>query len=248
MKRVILLAALYIFSAKGYCQCIDNQKISYGGIRAFPEYQYLCPTYNFVYNGDTSKHWSFINDIDIKQIAKEINPIKAHVEQQIKKYAGPAFYLRVKFSCVTVVYPDSIKQYIEGGHDSTTMKYCKAKYCFSYFFTIDTNVSYIIDIAVNEKGRILSKMHIPSESQYISVAKNMTVCKAISIARKISKNIDPIRDVTFDYDEKKHRFYWLISQEIINPKEGINKVNQVYIDAANPKIARNQIFDSMVVF
>ncbi len=247
MKKILLLFLLISFKLS-FCQCIDNQKIDYGGEREFPKYQYLCPTYNFVNNGDTSKHWLFINDIDIKQIAKEIDPIKEHVEHQIKKVAGPLFYSRVKFSCVTVVYPDSIKQYIEGGHKETTTKYCKAKYCFSYFFTIDTNVAYVIDIAVNSKGHILSKLHVPSRYQYVPVANNMTVCKAIQIARKTSNRIDPISRVVFDYDEKRHRFYWLISQEITNHKEGINNVNQVYIDAANPKVAINQTAKVIVDF
>lgn len=248
MKKVSLFLLFIYYSASGFCQCIEKRKIDFGGDWEFSKYQYLCPVYSFENNGDTSKQWEYTRRIDIKQVAKEVAPIKSNLERAIKRYAGNIFFSRLTFAMVDIVYPDSLKKYIERGNTNATIKYCKAKYYFFYHFNIDTNISYNVGFAVNRKGRIISKFNFPSKHQYVPIDKNMSVCKAIEIARSINKNIDPIDKMVIYYNEQLHRFYWLISQKILNIKVGENDVNQVYIDAANPKIARSQIGKARIVF
>ena len=42
-----------------------------------------------------------------------------------------------------------------------------------------------------------------------------------------------VREVKLDYDAKSKKFYWLISQDVINSHEGWNHFNEVLIDAAD---------------
>ena len=60
------------------------------------------------------------------------------------------------------------------------------------------------------------------------------MCKVLEIARKAYPKIDPVAEVTFDYDSKNKRFYWLVSQKILNNHADVNIFNQIKIDAAVP--------------
>jgi hypothetical protein len=248
MKKLAITILFICVSGQGFCQCIDQLKIGFGGHWEQADYQFKCPVYNFSYNGDSSKQWSPSTTIDIKQIGKEFWPIKASLEKKIKNYAGDRFFSRLKFCSVNDVYPERMGQYKKDGNTWVTMKYCKAKYYFFYHFVVDSAVCYNVGFAVNKNGDILSKFNFPTKKQYAAIDEKFNICKAIETARKVNKKIDPISKIVVDYDEKSHRFYWLLSQAILDLKEGENDVNQVYIDAADPKIAKAQIGKANIVF
>jgi hypothetical protein len=147
-------------------------------------------------------------------------------------FAGDEFYSQVTFNSVGVVYADKLQAFIDSGRHNVTLKYCKAKYFFYYEFKPDTIATFHIGIALDNSGKIISKFKFPSKDNYKRVNSNFSYCKLIDIARKVQPNINPIKEISFEYDTKSKRFYWLISQDLVNVKEGINYFNQVLIDAS----------------
>jgi hypothetical protein len=226
-------------SPRKVSHCLEDEKVEYGGDFNSYNYTYFCPFYSFKYHGETSTKWDFLNPVDIMQISSTLFPVKKKVEYQIQDYAGESFFSRLEFSSVDVVYPDSVKKF-EGRMPEVDMSNCKAKYYFFYVFRADVQAVYNIGFAVNEKGAIISPYDFPSKGYYRPIDTTLTVCKALEIARKANPKLGPIDKVTFDYDVKAKRFYWIVSQAIQYKHAGINKFNLVLIDAANPSIVKKQ--------
>jgi hypothetical protein len=242
MKRHINIIILFSFLTHltTFAQCIDKAKITYGGDWGFVDFIHRCPTYNFAFDGDTSKNWNVLTDpIDIKQAPPEVLLFKQRVEKKIIEYSGADFFSKIKFNSVEVVYSDMLKAFKDSGRQDVTLEYCKAKYFFYYEFKIDTLSTYHIGIASDKKGDIISKFNFPSKANYTPVDEKFDYCKLIDIGRKAQPNIDPIKDIKLEFDNEKNRFYWLLTQEIVNSKEGINYFNQVQIDASNLSITKN---------
>nr|GFC66551.1 hypothetical protein [Tanacetum cinerariifolium] len=220
-------------------RCLEDKRVNYGGNFKAHNYTYFCPFYSFEYHGETSTKWDFLNPIDIMQIAPTLFPIKKKVERQIQDYAGATFFSRLEFSSVDVVYVDSVKKF-EGRMPEVDMRICRAKYYFFYMFRADAQAVYNIGFAVNEKGLIISSYDFPSKDYYRPIDTTLTVCTVLQIAKKANPKLGPIDNVTFDYDAKAKRFYWIVSQSIQHKHAGINKFNLVLIDAAKPSIVKKQ--------
>lgn len=228
----ILIFCLAHFIAR--TQCIDREKITYGGDWGFVDFVHACPTYNFTFGGDTSKNWNVLNDpIDIMQAPAKVLTLKKYVDNKIKEFAGDKFYSKVTFNSVEVVYGDKRQAFKDSGRQDLTLKYCKAKYFFYYEFKPDTFATFHLGIALDKNGKIISKFNFPSKDDYKTIDTSYSYCKLIDKARKVQPNIDPIKQISFEFGSKTKRFYWLILQDIINSKEGINYFNQVLIDAAD---------------
>lgn len=157
MKATTTLFMTLFFSLNVHSQCIEKNKISYGGDFDNYKYTYFCPTYKFAFGGDTSKTWNNLNDhIDINQIASQIFPIKKKVEKQILKYAGQDFLQDLKFLSVQIVYPDSIEKFANR-MPFCNLDSCRAKYFFNYNYSPIENANYHIGIAVNDNLEIVNK-------------------------------------------------------------------------------------------
>jgi hypothetical protein len=239
MIKKAFIVILVLTTSVGYSQCIDADKVTYGGDYDSFHYTYFCPTYQFSFEGDTAKVWNILDPIDIKKVAETILPIKEKVENQIIGYAGVDFFSKMKFSSVDIVYPDSVSKF-ENKYPRVAMEKCKSKYYFYYTFHPDSLATYNIGLATDEKGNIVSKYNFPSKQDYKLIDPSLTLCKVIRIAKNLNKDILPIKEVKFDFDTKEKRFYWVVSQEILNIKEGINEFNQVVIDASEPRRAKSQ--------
>jgi hypothetical protein len=234
LSRNLLLLSLIQVPFLIFSQCIDREKIKYGGDYDAVDYIHLCPTYSFAFGGDTSTLWNVLTDpIDIMQAPKEILPLKHNIEQKIKNYSGEIFFNDLKFSSVEIVYKNKLKKFIDSGRQGVTLKYCKAKYFFFYKYKPDTLATYLVGIAVSKKGTILNKFKFPSKKDFKSIDTHISQCKLVEIARKSQNNMDPIEEISFEYDDVEKKFYWLVSQEIVDMKEGENHFNQVRIDASN---------------
>jgi hypothetical protein len=234
-RTIVTIGVFFIisFNSIAYSQCIDRKKITWGGDYGNYNYSYLCPEYFFSYGGDTAKNWNIHNNnIDINQAPPNALKFKHNIELIIKKHAGNDFYKNLKFYNVSVVYPKRLKLFIDSGAQ-VSLKHYHAKYFYCYGFEPDTLTAYLIGIAVNKKGKIVYHSSFPSKAYYKTIDKKFTYCQLIEIARKAQKNIDPIDEIKFEYDEDTKRFYWNISQALVNPHEGINYINQVMIDAAD---------------
>ena len=233
MLKLFLFLNFLTIQINAFSQCIEREKITYGG-DWHSGYVDVCPTYEFAYGGDTSKNWNFLDDpIDITQVAKMVMTVKNYVEQKIKSYAGETFYSRVKFNSVEIAYPQDIKKFIDSGRQDDFKKTCAAKFYFYYDFMPDSLMPYHMGIAVDTHGKIISPFEFPSKAEYKPIDTNYSYCKLLDIARKVKSDIEPIKEIQFQYNDKGKHFYWLIMQEIKNEKEGLNYFYEVEIDAAN---------------
>ncbi|MEN0052649.1 MAG: hypothetical protein AAGC65_03230 [Mucilaginibacter sp.] len=221
-------------SVLAYSQCIDRGKIKYGGNYYSTDYIRLCPTYAFATNGDTSKNWNVLTDpIDIKQAPAKALAYKRNVDIAILKYSGDKFYSKLNFHSLEVVYPQRLNWFKKQGRQDVTLKYYKAKYFFFYQFKPDSIASFLIGIAVNKEGKIISPFVFPSKKNYAPIDTSFTYCKLLEIARSKQRDIDPVQELSLEFDTKSQRFLWLISQSVVDTKEGDNFFNQVMIDAAD---------------
>jgi len=215
-------------------QCLDREKISYGGDWGFVDFIHRCPTYSFTYGGDTSRNWNTLTDpIDIMRAPPEVLRFKKIVDNKIRNFAGDIFFSKVIFNSVEVVYSDRLKTFVDSGRQDVTLKYCKAKYFFYYEFKPDKVATYHIGIALGKSGNIINRFNFPTKDDYKIIDTTFTYCKLLEIARKAQPNIDPIKEITLEYNSKTKRFYWLLSQDLSNEKEGVNYFNQVSIDASD---------------
>jgi hypothetical protein len=240
IRKNFLFVVFFLISWTISAQCIDKEKVTYGGDWGYTDYIHRCPTYNFTFGGDKSKNWNILNDpIDIMQAPKEVLTLKRDIESKIKDYAGEDFFSRVKFNSVEVVYPERLKAFADSGRQNVTLEFCKAKYFFYYEFKPDSISTYHIGVALDKSGKIISKFNFPSKEDYKPIDTTFTYCKLIDIARKTQNKIDPIEEISFEFNNKTNQFYWLITQEIVNKKEGLNYYNQVAIDAADLSKTKN---------
>jgi len=233
MHKLFLFLYFLVRQINSFSQCIDKEKITYGGDWR-SGYVDVCPTYEFAFGGDTSKNWNVLDDpIDIAQVAKVVMPVKNYVEQKIKSYAGETYFSRVRFNSVEIAYPEDIKKFIDSGRQDDFKKTCAAKYYFYYDFMPDSLMHYHMGIAADANGKIISPFEFPSKAEYKPIDTKYSYCKLVDIARKVKIDLEPIKEIQFQYDDKDNRFYWLIIQEIKNEKEGLNYFYEVEIDAAN---------------
>lgn len=182
------------------------------------------------------------------QAPKEVFVFKTQIENEIKNYSGDALLTKLVFKSVEVVYKDKLKTFKEKGRQNLTLEFCKAKYFYYYELELDSISTYLIGVALDNKGKRLSEYHLPNKSNYVPINTNYDYCKLIEIAKKAQPSIEPIRDIKLDYDEESKRFYWQITQEIVNRKEGINYFNQVIIDASDFSKTKNKIGNVNIVY
>ena len=246
MKKNSCLVTVILLHLRLFSQCINQEKITSGGDFGAENYIHLCPTYQFDFGGDTSKNWNVLNDpIDITQAPANILTLKNYVEERVKEFAGINFFLKLKFDGISVVYPDKLQAFIDSGRQDVTLEFYKAKYFFYYNFMPDTLMRYHIGIAVDSLGKIISSFNFPSKQKYKAIDTTYTYCKLIEIAKNVLKQIEPIKEIRLEFDDKVQRFYWLIVQEIVHEKQGLNHLNEVMIDAANltnTKLKRSKVY------
>ena len=234
MRNFLLVLLIISFaSVAAQAQCINEDKIKYGGDFGSHNYTFFCPTYSFSYKGETSKKWGILNPIDIRQVEATILPVKNKVEQKIREFAGESFFSRLEFYSVDIVYADSIAKF-KGRVPEAETAGCRGKYYFYYYFRADSKAAYCVGFAVDEKANIISPFNFPSKQDYKPIDTTLTVCKVIEQSKRYSKKITPIDKIEFEYDSKAKRFCWLITQKLVAPRAGLNTRHQMVIDAAEP--------------
>jgi hypothetical protein len=248
-RNLILNTIAFLAHLAVFAQCIERKKISYGSEYGFVDFIHLCPTYNFSYDGDKSTDWNLLSDpIDIRQAPKEVLIFKEQIENEIRNYSGNDLYSKLVFKSVEVVYEDKLGAFIERGRQNLTLEYCKAKYFYYYELELDNISTYLIGVTLDKKGKRISDYHFPNKSNYVPIDTNYDYCKLIEIAKKSQPQIEPIRDIKLDYDEESKSFFWQITQEIVNIKEGKNNFNQVIIDASDLNKTKNIVGETYINF
>ena len=248
-SRFLLFLCLLTWSHLGVAQCIDKEKITYGGDWGFTDYIHRCPTYQFAYGGTDSKEWGVLDDpVSMAQAPAIVLKIKRKVEDSIRRYAGENFYQQLHFSSVEMVVPEQLGYFKKEGRQDVTLKYCKAKYYFYYEFKPDSIASYHYGVAVDKHNKIVSPFKFPKASEYRPINKKFSYCQLLRIAEQAQPSIKPIETIRMVYDSKDKRFYWLVSQEIVNQHEGVNYYNQVLIDAADLTKTKKRQGEASIVY
>ena len=232
-SRFLLFLGLLTCSQLAVAQCIDKEKITYGGDWGYSDYIHRCPTYLFAYGGIDFKDWGVLHDpVSMSQAPAIIHQLKQMVEDSIRRYAGAKFYQLVRFEQVEMVVPEQLRHFRKEGAD-VTLKYCKAKYYFYYEFKPDSIASYHYGVAIDKHNKIVSPFKFPKASEYQPVDQAFSYCQLLHIAEQAQQNIKPVDTIRMVYNNQEKRFYWLVSQEIVNQHEGVNHYNEVLIDAAD---------------
>lgn len=230
-------------------QCIEPEKITYGGDWGYTDYIHRCPVYQFAYGGTESKEWGTLRDpIAITQAPAIIHRLKRIVEDSIRRYAGTEFYQLVHFDRVEMVVPEQLSHFKREGVIGTTLKYCKAKYFFYYEFKPDSVATYHYGVAIDKHNKIISPFKFPKASEYQPIDQTFSYCQLLRIAEQTQPNIKPVGTIRLEYDQQEKRFYWVVSQEIVNQHEGVNHYSQVLIDAADLTKTKKQQGEASIVY
>lgn len=242
VTRLILLVSLLVVSQLATAQCIDSTTVTYGGDWGYSDYIHRCPTYQFAYGGTESKDWGVLDDpVSMAQAPAIILQLKHAVEDSIRRYAGPQFYQQLHFSSVEMVVPEQLRYFKKEGRQNVTLKYCRAKYYFYYEFKPDSLASYHYGVAIDKHNKIVSPFQFPKASEYQPVDLTFSYCQLLRIAEQVQPDLKPVAHIKLVCDKQDKRFYWLVSQEVVNEHEGVNQFNQVLIDAADlTKTRRSQ--------
>jgi hypothetical protein len=214
--------------------CIDPEKITYGGDWDYTAYIRQCPMYQFAYGGTESTEWGVLNDpVSMSQAPPIVLQLKRMVEDSIRSYAGTNFFQQLHFNAVEMVVPEQLSHFKKAGRQDVTLTYCKARYFFYYEFKPDSLATYHYGVAINEYNKIISPFKFPKASEYQPIDQRFSYCQLLRIAEQIQPDIEPVNTITMEYDQQEKRFYWVVSQEIVNQRAGVNYYNQVLIDAAD---------------
>jgi hypothetical protein len=248
VSRFVALLCLLTYCQLATAQCIDQEKVTYDGDWGYQDYIHRCPIYQFAYGGTESKEWGTLGDpIAMTQAPPIIHQLKQLVEDSICRYAGEKFYQLVRFEQVEMVVPEQLRRFQKEGAD-VTLKYCKAKYFFYYEFKPDSVASYHYGVAIDKHNKIISPFKFPKASEYQPIDQAFSYCQLLRLAEQAQPNIKPVDTVQLVYDKQEKRFYWLVSQEIVNQHEGVNHFNQVLIDAADLTKTKTSIGEARIVY
>ncbi|SHJ85394.1 hypothetical protein SAMN02745146_0355 [Hymenobacter daecheongensis DSM 21074] len=232
--RSIVFVGLLASAQFAAAQCIDQEKITYGGDWGYTDYIHRCPMYQFAYGGTESKEWGVLNDpVSMSQAPAIVLQLKRMVEDSIRRYAGAKFYQQLHFNAVEMVMPEQLSRFKKAGRRDVTLEYCKAKYFFYYEFKPDSLATHHYGVAIDRHNKIISPFTFPKASEYQPIDLSFSYCQLLRIAEQAQPNIKPVDTIRMEYDSKEKRFYWLVSQEVVDQHEGINYFNQVLIDAAD---------------
>jgi hypothetical protein len=249
VTRFLLFISLLTCGHLAAAQCIDQEKITYGGDWGYSDYIHRCPTYLFAYGGTESKERGVLGDpIAMTQAPAIIHQLKQMVEDSIRRYAGDKFYQLVHFEQVEMVVPEQLRHFRKEGRLNATMKFCKAKYYFYYEFKPDSIASYHYGVAIDKHNKIVSPFKFPKASEYQRIDQAFSYCQLLRIAEQAQPNIKPVDTIRMVYDKQEKRFYWLVSQEIVNQHEGVNHYNQVLIDAADLTKVKKRQGEASIVY
>lgn len=234
MKWFFVSINLILINLTAFTQCVTPNQIKPGGDYNFIKYMFLSPTYTFGYNGDTSRHWNALNNkIDINQAPSKAIAYKKSVEKAIKNYAGLSFYSNIKFIDVEINFPEKMQELIDSGRTDMKQQVSKAKYFYHYQFVVNDTAAYLIGIAVDKNGEIISPFPFPLKKYYKPVKKEISYCKLIEIAQHTDNKIEPIESISLEYNSAQREFYWSIVKKLVDTKEGWNDVYKVYINASD---------------
>jgi len=101
VSRLIASIGLLTCAQPVAAQCIDKEKITYGGDWGYQDYIHLCPTYQFAYGGTESKEWGVLADpVSMAQAPAIISQLKQSIEDSIRRYSGAKFYQQLHFQSV----------------------------------------------------------------------------------------------------------------------------------------------------
>lgn len=249
ISQFLLILSLLVHGQLVAAQCIDREKVTYGGDWGYQDYVHRCPTYHFAYGGTESKDWGVLDDpVSMSQAPAIILQLKQLIEDSIRHYSGDKFAQQIHFQSVEMVVPEQLRYFKKEGRQNVTLKYCKAKYFYYYEFKPDSLATYHYGVAIDKQNKIVSPFIFPKVSEYKPINLTFSYCQLLRIAEQVQPDIKPVETIRLVYDKQEKLFYWLISQEIQDQHEGVNHYNQVLIDAADLTKTKVSLGEASIVY
>lgn len=230
-KKIILMAVMMllpVYTVFSQCKYYDNLKV--GGNFNSSEYIDHCPTYKFSVDAEKSDVGYHYLDRPMSLAPENIGEVRSNLEKLLSEKIGKDLADKLVFKSVAISYYDSIAKF-HARYPVVDMSKCKTKYFFFYDFEPVKDVKYCVGIALDDYQQIISELQFPEEEEKKILDPSLTVCKVVEIAKATGTPIEPIESVSFEFDENKKEFFWVVRQKIVNPQKGVNEYNQILIEA-----------------
>ncbi|MGG5507879.1 MULTISPECIES: hypothetical protein [unclassified Myroides] len=230
MKLYLSIFLLFLSIVKINAQCLDESKVKIGGSYQSDLFIDPCPYYNYFVDAEKSSTGYHYSNRPIDLVPTGFAEIKKNLEDLLVKKVGEEMVSKLKFKGVSISVYDSIRKF-EARYPVVDMSKCMTKYFFYYDFEPAEGVSYCLGIALDDYQQLISPLLLPETEEKLALDYSLDVCKILQIAKATETKFEPVDFVSFEFDPDKKEFFWVVRQQIINPKKGVNEYNQILIEA-----------------
>lgn len=230
MKLYLSVLVLFLSIIKIHAQCLNEKKVKIGGGYQSDLFIDTCPSYNYFVNAEKSSTGYHYNNRPIELAPEGFATVKKNLEDLLVTKVGADIVSKLKFKGVSISAYDSIRKF-ESRYPRVDMSKCLTKYFFYYDFEPAEGVSYCVGIALNDYQQIISPLLLPETGEKLALDYSLNLCKILKIAKETETKFEPVDFVSFEFDTDKKEFFWVVRQQIVNPKKGLNEYNQILIEA-----------------
>lgn len=232
MKHLIRTFILTLTSISIYAQCPDCDKLKFGGWLGIDSYDPATAEIQyFSYDVDTVNYCCHIN-----RIKKYADFILAKSDNYIKHRAGTAFYSKLVFHDIMVIYHDygtlTNLDYFPYELD----KCGRVTYWLTYSYFQDSTIEYGFGVEFDSNGKKISESLIPNSTVNPNFMNIIGLCSAIDIVKKQNiVHFNAIKTIELNYDNKINSLIWLVKEDYPDT-EGLHEQDVLYINANTGKL------------
>jgi len=230
MKLYLSVILLFLSIVQIQAQCLDKNKVKIGGSYQSDLFIDACPYYNYFVDAEKSSTGYHYGNRPIALVPEGFSTVKKNLEDLLVTKVGADMVSKLKFKGVSISAYDSIRKF-ESRYPVVDMSKCLTKYFFYYDFEPVAGVSYCVGIALNDYQQIISPLQLPETAEKLALDYSLDLCKVLQIAKETGTKFEPIDFVSFEFDPDKKEFFWVVRQQIVKPKKGLNEYNQILIEA-----------------
>lgn len=230
MKLYLSVFLLFLSIFQIQAQCLAESKVKIGGSYQSDLFIDPCPYYNYFVDAEESSTGYHYSNRPMTMVPNGFAEIKKNLEALLVTKVGEELVSKLKFKGVSISAYDSIRKF-ESRYPVVDMAKCMTKYFFYYDFQPTAGVNFCVGIALNDYQQIISPLPFPETEEKLAIDYSLNVCKVLQIAKETETKFEPVDFVSFEFDPDKKEFFWVVRQQIINPKKGVNEYNQILIEA-----------------
>jgi hypothetical protein len=171
------------------------------------EYTFQCDTLKIGYYNAIMENSDPVYRCPTNQI--DTNQIPAYFLERTRNYlikrVGSEFYTTLAFEDARTIDTNSWRLELPWVDKRIARK---LKYSFRYSFMVQDSMKYFFSVVLDQKGRRISKHHLPSLKNIKNFTKKVDACKAVSIANRDSVFIGQAYRIDFEYSERYNCFIW----------------------------------------